>query len=254
MIGDEGIAALSTCTALSVLRLAGCERITDKGVGALQGPAASAVMKSWLASNAPASRFFEAGLPIPIKKAVALPLLRVLDISACSGLTDYTLIMVGQECPQLGALAASQCRMFTDLGLAGLSRGCNRLRRIALSHCPAITDKGVKSLINFCPKLAAVSCVRLSARLLSLRLKPRTQNPLQINMPYCSKVSDKSGKKLSQLLNLRYLNLSGSSITTETLARLPKGVRILHLADAILLTDEAVDYVIDQCPSIEVGP
>ena len=155
-VSDGGMAAVSTCTRLGVLRISGCVVVTDQGVGNMFGMEASNDMKTWLESGMPAAKLFEGGFPVANRKTAQLNFLRVLDLSGVRALSDYALIAIGLHCPQLGALSLLHIGTFTDLGVTALSRGCNRLRRLALTDCRELSDLGMKSLIDFCPKLAAV--------------------------------------------------------------------------------------------------
>lgn len=77
--------------------------------------------------------------------------------------------------------------------------------------------------------------------------------PLQINVQDCARISDKSGRKLGRLPNLRYLNVSGTSMGDETMAQLPRGIRILHCKSNPLVSNNGVDYIIDLLTALEVG-
>ncbi len=161
-ISDDGLAAVSSCTALSTLQIAGCSLVTDQGVANMFGAAAAATMKAWLAAAVPASKLFEEGIPIPPKKLSQMDYLRILDLSGCTSLTDYSLVIIGLNCPQLGGISLTGNGKFSDTGIIALSRGCNRLRRLACNNCAGLTDIGMKNIINYCPKLASV-CVHLSS-------------------------------------------------------------------------------------------
>lgn len=160
-IGDDGLAALASCTALGTLRIAGCEQVSDAGISNMFGADAAASMGSWMASGTTASHLFHTSIPTPTPKTVQMDYLRVLDLSGCVRLTDFSLVAIGLHCRQLGGISLMNIGTFTDVGVTALAQGCSRLRRIVINQCKEVTDKGMRTLIDYCPKLAAVRVLRV---------------------------------------------------------------------------------------------
>jgi Leucine Rich repeat len=73
----------------------------------------------------------------------ALPRLRALDLSGCSGVCDTAMAAVA-ELSGLWSLNLSGCREISNDGLRWLER-MGALRRLILGGC-SITDRGMQSL------------------------------------------------------------------------------------------------------------
>jgi len=69
------------------------------------------------------------------------------------GLTDATLIALGQGCPLLQKIGVFSNPNFTDAGLQALAKGCPLLKKLEFQYTPGIGDTGVKAILDSCPRL-----------------------------------------------------------------------------------------------------
>ena len=66
----------------------------------------------------------------------------------CSGVSDKSLIALGQNSKELLYLNIAGCGKITDYGIEFLSRGCGKLKHLDLSACFRITDNSVISIAD----------------------------------------------------------------------------------------------------------
>jgi len=72
--------------------------------------------------------------------------LRQLCIAGCHQITDQSLIVIAQHCPQLELIDISSCRLVTDQAIIALARNCKKLRHISAPNCLKITDTSLSAL------------------------------------------------------------------------------------------------------------
>ena len=147
--------AISSCTAIGVLRIAGCKRVGDIGVARACGPEVEEEMRRLLGSGKSAATVLS-GIRPPDHVMATLRFLRVLDLSECA-ITDFSLLCIGRHLPLLGALVLMNVSTVTDVGMVAMAKGCKRLRRLACTNNREVADRTLSALIDWCPKLAAVS-------------------------------------------------------------------------------------------------
>ncbi|XP_029780853.1 leucine-rich repeat-containing protein 29 [Suricata suricatta] len=96
--------------------------------------------------------------------------LQELDLTACSKLTDASLVKVLQF-PQLRQLSLSLLPALTDKGLVAVAKGCPSLERLLLSHCSLLSDEGWAQAASFWPRLqylSLYSCSQLTEQTLDM--------------------------------------------------------------------------------------
>lgn len=90
------------------------------------------------------TQFSDVGLVRLLSKC---PLLRELDLSYCSYISDNGIVGVAQL-KNLQVLKLENCRNITDVGLGSIAAGCKALRHLSLRWCLGVTDAGI-SLLSF---------------------------------------------------------------------------------------------------------
>ncbi|XP_023117651.1 F-box/LRR-repeat protein 14 isoform X1 [Amphiprion ocellaris] len=104
---------------------------------------------------------------------LALNRLQELDLSACSKLTDSSIIQVVHY-PDLHRLSLSMLPDITDASLASVAWRCRSLTSLALSHCPGISDRGLAQAAPYLHRLQHLylsCCTNITDRSLFLLLE-----------------------------------------------------------------------------------
>lgn len=148
--------------ALRELRLANCELISD---GAFL--------------NLPPNRTYDS--------------LRILDLTACTRLTDAAVQRIIDVAPRLRNVVLSKCRALTDAAIFAVARLGRYLHYIHLGHCVQITDEAVKRLVHSCNRIRYIDlgcCTNLTdASVSRLATLPKLK---RIGLVKCSGISDES--------------------------------------------------------------
>jgi Leucine-rich repeat (LRR) protein len=83
-------------------------------------------------------------------------LVTYIRLTACSGITNDTLIQISNMCPQLEALRVGYCDMITDDGIIRIAEKCQQLKELDYAYCKKCTDAALKSIVNNCNQLEAL--------------------------------------------------------------------------------------------------
>ena len=114
--------------------------------------------------------------------------LKIIDLSSCWLLTDFSIIKLITNCPKLASVNLSNVYSITDASLDAMSERLHMLSYLNISECYRITDRG----------LSAISLKMLSGVMQSFKsdrslgfLAPKNSN---ISVPYldirrCSNIS-----------------------------------------------------------------
>jgi len=127
--------------------------------------------------------------------ALSCPSLKSINLSGCSAISD---VGVGTFscCLDLTSFILSKCALVTDSGIQAVAMSCCALEHLDLSGCKKITNAVGKILVDHCPAL----------RFLSLS--------------GCIRFSDEGLSALSQLKEIRSLNLIGCKVSNAGLSAL----------------------------------
>ncbi|ORY61188.1 hypothetical protein BCR35DRAFT_270801, partial [Leucosporidium creatinivorum] len=159
MVSDEVLEALSPCTRLERLTLAGCKNLGSEALGELLARC---------------------------QRLIAL------DLSDVPAAGDDVAEVIATYCPRVQGLNLSGCKELTDRGLEAIARGCPELRRIKLRNVDNITDTPIVLLSLNCPLLLEVDLV-FCARVTDLALLQlfRTSHHLrELSLQACVDISD----------------------------------------------------------------
>lgn len=207
-ITDASLASIAHMVQLDNLSVAGCRKLTDRG----------------------------------ISKLAPLSQLKALNIGYCYNLTNASMATIGQLA-SLEALSVYSCPELTDSGFARLT-GLKKLRSLRIGKS-GITDDTLLSIgriesleildINVCKRLTDTGISRL-ANLTKLKM---------LWMRYCDKITDSSLSVIGQLTSLEDLDISDCTRITD--AGVAKLVALKKLKNLSLtgpnLTDAALDSV-----------
>ncbi|CAM9343133.1 unnamed protein product [Lampetra fluviatilis] len=235
-LGDAGLLTVARrCPELRRLEASGCPRITNRGI--LEVVTRCPNLEHLDVSDCPEITCVSL-TPEPSCQACPLHgrhlLLRHLDMSGCSALTDEGLLAVARHCPRLARLYVRRCAGVSDAGLRALARHCGAsLRELSLCDCADATDAGLG-------EVAAAAGPRL--RYLSLA--------------HCARVTDAALRHVGRHCpGLRYLNARGcagvSDRGLEALARGCARLRSLDVGRCPLVTDAGLEALARGCPGVK---
>ncbi|XP_032807066.2 uncharacterized protein LOC116940872 [Petromyzon marinus] len=235
-LGDAGLLTVARrCPELRRLEASGCPRITNHGI--LEVVTRCPNLEHLDVSDCPEITCVSL-TPEPSCQACPLHgrhlLLRHLDMSGCSALTDEGLLAVARHCPRLARLYVRRCAGVSDAGLRALARHCGAsLRELSLCDCADATDAGLG-------EVAAAAGPRL--RYLSLA--------------HCARVTDAALRHVGRHCpGLRYLNARGcagvSDRGLEALARGCPRLRSLDVGRCPLVTDAGLEALARGCPGVK---
>ncbi|KAJ7284001.1 RNI-like protein [Mycena rebaudengoi] len=213
------------------MRLSHCPELTDAAFPAPPKPDGAEAAPNPFPSSAPSDE-----LP-PLVLSSSFEHLRMLDLTACSLVTDDAVDGIIAHAPRIRNLVLSKCGLLTDrsvenicklgkylhylhLGHAAkitdrsvrtLARSCTRLRYIDFANCVLLTDMSVFEL-SALPKLRRVGLVRVSnltdEAIFSLADRHATLE--RIHLSYCDQISVMAVHFLLQKLHkLTHLSLTG---------------------------------------------
>lgn len=147
---------------LRELRLAGCELVDDNAFNVI-----------------PSNRKFEH--------------LRILDLTACTRLTDNAVCKIIDAAPRLRNLVLAKCRWITDVSVNAISQLGKNLHYVHLGHCGQITDEGVKKLVSSCNRIRYIDlgcCTNLTDA--SVRRLANLPKLKRIGLVKCASITDES--------------------------------------------------------------
>lgn len=126
-----------------------------------------------------------------LNENTVLERLRILDLSACSRITDRLVEKITLAAPRLRNVVLSKCSNLTDSSLKALATLGKNLHYIHLGHCSNITDFGVTTLVRNCHRLQYIDlacCTQLTnISLIELASLPRLK---RIGLVKCANIND----------------------------------------------------------------
>ncbi|SPN98717.1 related to protein GRR1 [Cephalotrichum gorgonifer] len=204
--------------ALRELRLAGCELVSDSAFLSL-----------------PPNRTYEN--------------LRILDLTACTRLTDAAVQKIIDVAPRLRNVVLSKCRNITDVAVHAISKLGKNLHYIHLGHCGQITDEAVKRLVHSCNRIRYIDlgcCTNLTDdSVMRLATLPKLK---RIGLVKCSNITDESVIALARSHRARTRrdaqgNVIGEDYYVSSLER-------VHLSYCLNLTLKSIIRLLNACPRL----
>ncbi|TVU29242.1 hypothetical protein EJB05_20800 [Eragrostis curvula] len=132
-----------------------------------------------------------------------------VDIS-CSEVTDSGIALL-RDCSNMQGLACNYCDQISEDGLDILS-GLSNLTSVSFKRSNAVTAEGMRAFANLINlvKLDLEGCLKTHGGLIHLKDLTKLES---LNMRYCNNIVDSDIKYLSDLTNLKDLQLSCCRIT-----------------------------------------
>ncbi|OCH92190.1 RNI-like protein [Obba rivulosa] len=223
----------SYSTQMRELRLSHCSELTDF---AFPAPPRSELVPPG-ANPFPSSNLILSDKLPPLRLSGTFEHLRMLDLTACSALTDDAIEGIISVAPKIRNLVLAKCTQLTDIAVdnicklgknlhylhlghastisdrsvSNLARSCTRLRYIDLANCPQLTDISVFELANL-QKLRRIGLVRVNnlTDQAIYALAERHATLERIHLSYCDQVTVLAIHFLLQRLpKLTHLSLTG---------------------------------------------
>jgi F-box and leucine-rich repeat protein GRR1 len=117
--------------------------------------------------------------------------LRIIDLTACSLVTDDTVYRLVAAAPKLRNVVLAKCVNITDMGIHALTRLGKSLHYLHLGHCANITDSGINALVRCCHRILYIDvacCTQLTnAAVKDLATLPRLR---RIGLVKCQNITD----------------------------------------------------------------
>ena len=227
-LGDDELALLGTCSALVVIDLSGCEKITDAGLQhlALLPHLLRLGLGACVHITNQGLRFLARIISLEeldlsgcdeigddgLRALATLPQLRLLNLNWCYGVSDAGMEALGQI-RTLKAISLWSCEEITDAGVNAL---CTRpqLESVELPEFARITDNGIKSLVARAPSLKMLRLANLrEVSDLAFHALTRAQRLGALFVSYCPGLTDEGIKALSTLKEP--VSALPSSVTTN---------------------------------------
>ncbi|KAJ2904416.1 putative scf e3 ubiquitin ligase complex f-box protein grra [Zalerion maritima] len=161
------------------------------------------------------------------------PNLLALDISEDADVTEATIYALAQSCRKIQGLNVSSCKEISNPSMVALANNCKYLKRLKLNDCNKMEDATVMAFATNC------------------------RNILEIDLQKCVNITNEPVTALlSQGKALRELRLVGCELLEDpAFLNLPplrtyEHLRILDLTSCALLTDRAVEKIIEVAPRL----
>ncbi|KAH7931222.1 RNI-like protein [Leucogyrophana mollusca] len=160
-ITDKSVRDLWTYSAhMREMRLSQCVELTD---AAFPAPLKSDAVSRPNPFPASSTKHTEEFPPLIIPKP--LEHLRMLDLTACSLITDDAVDGIISHAPKIRNLVLSKCQQLTDRTVENICLLGKHLHYLHLGHATSITDRSIKNLARCCTRLRYVdfaNCVLLT--------------------------------------------------------------------------------------------
>ncbi|KAF5363421.1 hypothetical protein D9756_000384 [Leucocoprinus leucothites] len=152
LVTDIGVRSLwQHCTNMREMRLAHCPELTDSAF-----PASPRMEKRVLPDTDPfisLSNYDPAQLLPPLVLNRSFEHIRMLDLTACSKITDDAIEGIISHAPKIRNLVLSKCGLLTDRAIETISKLGRSLHYLHLGHANRITDRSIRILARSCTRL-----------------------------------------------------------------------------------------------------
>lgn len=119
--------------------------------------------------------------------------LRILDLTACEGVRDESVIRIINAAPRLRNVVLAKCRFITDRAVLAICKLGKNLHYVHLGHCSGITDAAVIQMVKSCNRIRYIDlacCNRLTdASVQQLATLPKLR---RIGLVKCQAITDRS--------------------------------------------------------------
>lgn len=210
-------ALLSYGPSIRELRLSQCTNITDNAF--LQLPRGLRLESLRIIDLTACTELTDAAVE---KLIDAAPRLRIIVLAKCSNITDRSVQAICKLGKNLHDIHLGRCNQISDDALKKLVASCNRIRYIDLAACSHITDDSVKHLADL-PKLrriGLVKCGRVTDESISAIVKASQNGPHnleRVHLSYCTAVTVEVSNFQRRFKHP--LTLTGNSCTSERMSK-----------------------------------
>ncbi|KAJ7546630.1 hypothetical protein O6H91_08G047700 [Diphasiastrum complanatum] len=273
-ITDEVLATFQKFDCLQTIKLDGCE-IAGKGLLFI-GKGCKQLRELSLSKSRGVS---DLGIAAVASGCTGL---HKVDLTCCRDLSDVVLASLATSCKGLIALKMEGCELITEKGLALLGEGCSSLEELDFTDS-SINDLGLKAIsrcsalrilkLGFCYNISDQGLRHIGASCYNLRdldlyrsreigdggvaaVSCGCQRLKGMNLSYCPKVTDASLQSISQLRELRQLEVRGCALVTSLglsiVAAGCKRLLELDIKRCTRIDDVGVLAVARSCPNIRM--
>lgn len=141
-----------------------------------------------------------------------------LDLADCERLTDFSLMIIGQNCSDLCALNIVNLHSLTDVGLYYLANGCKSIRSLKLGR-NKFSDEAIANFIETAGRSLeelSLNHVRQVGPFTALSLAKFSRKMLSLDLSWCRKVTDEAlGLIVDSCWSLKLLKLFGCTQITN---------------------------------------
>ncbi|TFK93604.1 RNI-like protein [Polyporus arcularius HHB13444] len=251
-VTDESVSALArSCPLLLEIDLHNCKKITDISVRDLWTH--SVQMREMRLSHCveltdaafpaspkrdilpPGANPFPSAFVLPdelqpLRVSQPFEQLRMLDLTACSHITDDAIEGIVSVAPKIRNLVLSKCSQLTDTAVESICKLGKGLHYLHLGHAQAITDRSINSLVR--------SCTRLR----------------YIDLANCIQLTDMSVFELSSLQKLRRIGLVRvNNLTDQAIQALGERhstLERIHLSYCDQISVMAIHFLLQKLPKL----
>ncbi|KAJ3034323.1 hypothetical protein HDV00_005199 [Rhizophlyctis rosea] len=211
--------------------------------------------------------------------------LKVADFRGCTHLTNHTVAVFADNCPNMETARFAGCRTISrgvltrllqinqrlkNLDISGLkiindetmitiAQYNQRLEALNISHCSNVTGRGISLVMRWCVRLRELhmaQCTRVDKN--AMKWIGHLKRLEKLNLAYCPLIKDEplpSGlAPLATITTLTHLNLNGHRTLTDTiLTEITKSNPHLHtleLSGCHHLTDASLAHLARHCHTL----
>ncbi|KAF9821257.1 hypothetical protein IEO21_00865 [Rhodonia placenta] len=229
LITDTSIREVWThSTQMREMRLSYCVEVTDAAFPAPPRPEVfiAPVINPFSSST---SAVMAEKLP-PLRLSSPFDHLRMLDLTACSQITDDAIEGITSVAPKIRNLVLAKCTQLTDRAVENICKLGKNLHYLHLGHASGITDRSIRCL--------ARSCTRLR----------------YIDLANCVELTDMSVFELSSLQKLRRIGLVRVANLTDqavyALGERHATLERIHLSYCDQITVLAIHFLLQKLPKL----
>lgn len=184
--------------------------------------------------------------------------IQTLNLNACQTITDVGVQIVAKNCPKLRSFSIYWNLRVTDNGIKALLKNCTEITTLNLSGCKGMTNKILETICTFCVGIKILNLTRC-LKLTDEGLAQLLENCPNIEVLYLYAISsftDKSYTKLSNLRDLKVLDLCGAQNLTDNGVSQGfancKALESLNLTWCVNVTDIGIESIANNCHKLHL--
>ncbi|CCM04051.1 uncharacterized protein FIBRA_06210 [Fibroporia radiculosa] len=215
-------------TQMRELRLSHCAELTDAAFpmpSRLEPPLGTGPNPFPVSGNG-----FQQEKHPPLRLSRNLEHLRMLDLTACSQITDDAIEGIISVAPKIRNLVLAKCTQLTDIAVESICNLDKHLHYLHLGHAGGITDRSIRSLARACTRLR------------------------YIDLANCLRLTDMSVFELSSLQKLRRIGLVRvSNLTDQAIYALGERhatLERIHLSYCDQISVMSVHFLLQKLPKL----